>query len=212
VTAASPTGTERKTGAPGAAREVAARALIVAALLASGRGASADQELRGRISGDRSAPAVVYADDLPDEVAAPQTRATMTQLHLHFSPQLLPVLQGTTVEFVNYDASAHNVFSPSPPDTFDLGLFGEGTRSHVFRSPGPHVILCNVHLEMVAWVLVLRNAAFAAVSEEGRFSLKLPPGRHTLVLWRPRERDLVREVDTATAAADLDWVLPPRRP
>ena len=72
--------------------------------------------------GERAVPAVVYADDLPDETAPPQARARMKQLHLHFSPQVLPVLQGTTVDFVNQDATAHNVFSPSPP-AFDLGKF-----------------------------------------------------------------------------------------
>jgi plastocyanin len=189
-------------------RAIAAAGILAAVLFATRTAAAA--ELRGRISGDRAVPAVVYADDLPDEVAAPQTRATMTQLHLHFSPPLLPVLQGTTVDFVNYDRSAHNVFSPSPPDPFDLGLFGEGTRAHVFRSPGAHVILCNVHLEMVAWVLVLRNAAFAAVGDGGRFAVKLPAGRHRLVLWRPRERDLLKDVEITPAgeAVELEWVLP----
>jgi hypothetical protein len=122
----------------------------------------------------------------------------------------LPVLQGTIVDFINYDATAHNVFSPSPP-AFDLGTFGAGTRSLLFRAPGAHVILCNVHLEMVAWIVVLRNPFFASVEEDGRFSLKMPPGRHRLVLWRPRERELTREVETPTEDGDsIKWILPQR--
>jgi len=187
------------------------RATAVALLLATGA-ARAQAEARGRIVGERAVPAVVYADDLPDETAPPQARATMKQLHLHFSPQVLPVLQGTTVDFVNQDATAHNVFSPSPP-AFDLGTFGDGARSFLFRVPGAHVILCNVHLEMVAWVLVLRNPFFTSVDEDGRFSIQLPAGRRRLVLWRPREREITKDIEvTAEARAEIDWVLSPRRP
>jgi plastocyanin len=187
------------------------RDVSLALLLAAAGAARADGEARGRIIGERVVPAVVYAEDLPDETAPAQARATMRQLNLHFVPQVLPVLQGTTVEFNNEDATAHNVFSPSPP-AFDLGTFGGGTRSFLFRAPGPHVILCNVHLEMVAWVLVLRNPFFASVDEDGRFSLKLPPGRRRLVLWRPRERDVIREVDVPKEGrTEFDWVLSHRR-
>src|SRR2546421_4923187 len=181
------------------------------ALLLAAAGSARGQEARGRVAGERVFPAVVYADDLPDETAAPQARATMKQLHLRFSPQVLPVLQGTTVDFVNQDTTAHNVFSPSPP-AFDLGTFGDGARSFLFRAPGAQVILCNVHLEMVAWVLVLRNPFFTSVDEDGRFAIKLPPGRRRLVLWRPRERELSREVEVLPESrTEIDWVLSPRR-
>lgn len=70
------------------------------------------------------------------------------------------------------------------------------------------MILCSVHLEMVAWILVLRNARFAAVDDGGRFSLRLPPGRRRLVLWRPREPEQRQEVEVpAEGSASVDWVL-----
>jgi len=187
------------------------RAAAVALLLAAGS-ARAQAEARGRVVGERAFPAVVYADDLPDETAPPQARAMMKQLHLHFSPQVLPVLQGTTVDFVNQDATAHNVFSPSPP-AFDLGTFGDGVRSFLFQAPGAHVILCNVHLEMVAWVLVLRNPSFTSVGEDGRFSLKLPAGHRRLVLWRPREREITKDIDLLPEGrTEIEWVLSQRLP
>jgi plastocyanin len=187
------------------------RSAGVALLLAAG-GAQAQAEVRGRVVGERTGPAVLYAADLPDEVAPAQARATMKQLHLRFAPQVLPVLQGTTVEFVNQDATAHNVFSPSPP-AFDLGTFGEGTRSFLFRAPGTHVVLCNVHLEMVAWILVLKNPYFTTVDEDGRFSIKLPPGRRRLVLWRPRESEISKDIEVPPEGrADVEWALSPQRP
>jgi plastocyanin len=184
-----------------------------ALLLVCAGGVRAQGEVRGRIVADRFAPAVVYASDLPDATASPHARATLKQRHLQFVPQVLPVLQGTTVEFANEDATAHNVFSPSAPDPFDLGTFGEGIRTHLFREPGPRVILCNVHVEMVAWILVLRNPHFVAVDGQGQFALKLPPGRHRLVLWRPREPELKKEVEVPTdGKIDLDWDVDERVP
>ena len=188
------------------------RAAGAALLIAAAGSARAEGEVRGRLVGERVFPAVVYVGDLPDETASPQTRATMKQLHLSFSPPVLPVLQGTTVDFINSDATAHNVFSPSPP-AFDLGTFGEGTRSLLFRAPGTHVILCNVHLEMVAWIVVLRNPHFSSVDEDGRFALKLPAGRHRLVLWRPREPELTMDVESRMEeGTSFEWVLSQRRP
>ena len=40
-----------------------------------------------------------------------------------FSPHILPVLVGTTVEWPNYDDILHNVFSFSETKPFDLGLY-----------------------------------------------------------------------------------------
>jgi plastocyanin len=174
---------------------------------------NAEGEVRGRVLGDRSTPFVIYARDMPAVAALPQARATVKQLHLRFFPQVLPILQGTTVEFVNEDSTAHNVFSPTAQEPFDLGTFGEGTRTHLFRIPGSHVMLCNVHVEMVAWILVLPNPHFVTVDEDGRFTLKLPPGRHRLVLWRPRDRELDKEVDVPPdGKIDFDWDLSSRAP
>ena len=171
----------------------------------------AEGEVRGRVLGDRSMPFVIYAKDMPEVAALPQARAALKQLHLRFSPQVLPILQGTTVEFVNDDSTAHNVFSPTGQEPFDLGTFGDGTRTHLFRTRGSHVILCNVHVEMVAWVLVLPNPHFVTVDEDGRFALKLPPGKHRLVLWRPREQEVDKEVEVPVdGKIDFDWDLAER--
>src|SRR5260370_9723792 len=126
-------------------------------LLRGGGAVSGEGEVRGRVLGDRSTPFVIYARDMPEIAALPQARATVKQLHLRFLPQVLPILQGTTVEFVNEDSTAHNVFSPTAHEPFDLGTFGEGTRTHLSRTPGSHAMLCNVHVEMVASILVLPN-------------------------------------------------------
>jgi plastocyanin len=180
---------------------------VFGALLLAGIAARADEEVRGHVTADGPLLAVVYASDLPARAAPETARATMKQQHLKFVPQILPVLQGTAVEFVNVDEMTHNIFSPSAP-AFDLGTFGRGIRAHVFQAPGPHVILCNIHVEMVGWVLVLKSPAFATVETDGTFLLRLPAGRHRLVLWRPREPEVSREIEVPQSRPlDLDWQL-----
>jgi hypothetical protein len=68
-------------------------------------------------------------------------------------------------------------------------------------------------LEMVAWILVLKNPYFTTVDEDGRFSIKLPPGRRRLVLWRPRESEISRDIEVPPEGrADVEWALSPQRP
>ena len=62
-------------------------------------------------------------------------------------------------------------------------------------------------------VLVVRNPFFSSVDQDGRFSIKLPPGRRRLVLWRPREREISKDIEVLPESrTEIDWVLSPRRP
>ena len=65
--------------------------------------------------------------------------------------------RGTTVTFPNYDAVYHNVFSPSPGNTFDLGSTRAGDKPGqvALTTPGVVDVFCNIHSKMSAKVLVL---------------------------------------------------------
>jgi len=57
------------------------------------------------------------------------------------------------------------------------------------------MLLCNIHENMSAYILVLQNPWFSLVAADGRFNLdNVPDGNYTLVLWtegKPsRERKL----------------------
>src|ERR1700694_1350167 len=92
-----------------------ASAWVLGVVLIAALAASADEEVRGRVSADGPVQGVVYASDLPERVAPESAHASMKQQHLKFVPQILPVLQGTAVDFVNADEMTHNIFSPSAP-------------------------------------------------------------------------------------------------
>lgn len=131
---------------------------------------------------------VISVEDIEDPFPASQEPAVMDQKQLRFVPHVLPIQVGTTVEFPNSDPVSHNVFSISDAKRFNLGLYPRGTiRRLTFDKPGVVELLCNVHLEMSAYIVVLKNPYFARTGSEGRFRLAdVPVGRHRLRCWHER--------------------------
>lgn len=131
--------------------------------------------------------AVAYIERIEDkEFSVPDERPVMDQKSLVFTPHILPILVGTTVDFRNSDTFKHNIFTPDKiADSFNLGTFGSDVvRSYTFKRPGIVVILCNIHAEMEACVVVLENPYFAKVDKMGRFSIpNIPAGTYQLKVW-----------------------------
>lgn len=101
-----------------------------------------------------------------------------------FSPHLLVVPAGASVEFPNRDPFFHNVFSLFNGKRFDLGLYESGSsRSVRFDREGVSYIFCNIHPEMGAIILAL-STPFYAVSTGATVTLpNIPPGAYRLHLW-----------------------------
>ncbi len=137
-----------------------------------------------------NANAVVYIDAIPDTTfRAPEAHARMDQKNLVFSPHVLPVLKGTTVDFLNSDAVMHNVFSPDKCcEQFNLGSWPQGqTRSYTFKSLCVATLLCKVHPEMEGFVVVLVTPWFAVTDKIGAYSIKgLPDGTYTVKVWHEK--------------------------
>jgi plastocyanin len=125
---------------------------------------------------------VVYVETVAGTFAA--AHATMDQLKKVFVPFVLPVVKGSTVDFRNGDNLSHNVFGVGA-DEFNLGAFSMGgVRQHTFNKPGEVNILCNVHPEMEAHVLVLQNPYFARPESNGKFQIAgVPPGDYVIKAW-----------------------------
>ncbi len=141
----------------------------------------------------------VYIDAIPGKgFPPPEEHAVMDQVKLVFVPHVLPVLAGTTVDFVNSDNVLHNVFTPDKcADKFNLGSYPkEVVKSRLFDKPGCRaVMLCNVHPEMEAWVLTVETPYYAVTDEEGNFTIEdVPPGTYTLKTWHKRKKPVEQEV------------------
>ena len=159
-----------------------------------------------------SGDAVIYIEKVPGKTyAAPKEHLTMDQKNLAFVPHVLPVLAGTTVDFLNSDDVLHNVFSPDKcADKFNLGSWPKGqTKSYTFKDPGCIVtLLCNVHPEMEGYVVVMETPFYAVSAKDGSYAIKdVPPGKYTLKIWHERLKGQDVEVDVPAkenATADFD--------
>lgn len=133
------------------------------------------------------------------EPEGPRSPAIVDQRRLRFVPRVVVVTLGQSVAFRNSDPLLHNIFSPGPSEAFDLGTYPEGqSRAHRFERPGPHVILCNIHPEMEAWVYVVPTPYAAVTDGEGRFRVDgVPAGRYTMRVWHRRTGLVERTVRIA---------------
>jgi plastocyanin len=113
---------------------------------------------------------------------------TIVQKHQEFTPHVVVVPAGATVNFPNEDTQDHNVFSPSYVD-FDLGVFGPGSEKHphVFKEIGDHDVFCDRHKNMWAVVKTVDTTFIAAVSpKDGAYELTdIPDGDYKVVAWLP---------------------------
>lgn len=133
---------------------------------------------------------VVWLQPLDAPQPKPQQQRTyrLTQKDKHFSPHLLVIPLGASVEFPNKDPFFHNVFSVYNGTRFDLGLYESGSSKLVkFSRPGPSYIFCNIHPEMSAVVLALSTPYYAVTDKAGDFAIEnVPAGDYELQVWAER--------------------------
>ena len=94
------------------------------------------------------------------------------QKDLTFTPHILPVPVGATVFFPNHDKVDHNVFSLSRTKKFNFGSYKPGENKSIrFDKPGIVELRCDVHAEMLAYIMVMKNPFFGITDAKGRFKI-----------------------------------------
>jgi plastocyanin len=152
---------------------------------------------------------VVYLDDV--KVKPRPATATMVMKGKAFSPHVVAIPVGGTVEFPNEDPIFHNAFSVSGENRFDLALYKRPkSGAQTFQHPGVVKVYCNIHPQMSAVVVVRDNPFFTRVSPDGTFAVdNVPAGRHTVKAWHERAGEAEAEVTVpekgaVTTALKLD--------
>ena len=116
----------------------------------------------------------------------PLAQAEMGQAGKQFVPQVLVVPVGTAVSFPNRDTVRHHVYSFSPTKKFELKLYiGTPANPVVFDRSGIAVLGCNIHDQMVGWIVVVETPYYAMSDAQGRAVIDAPPGNYRLRSWHP---------------------------
>jgi len=151
----------------------------------------------------RAAHCQVTGEPATDKDVALWTARTRGRIYAR--PYLLPVLVGTTVDFLNSDSVNHNVFSPDG-EGYNLGTWPKGqSKSYTFKKAGVYTQLCSVHPEMEAFVIVLANPYFAVADKDGKFTINdVPDGHYDLKVFSKKLKKAEKEkkfgVDVAKGA------------
>jgi plastocyanin len=109
----------------------------------------------------------------------------MVQESKRFVPRALIVPRQSTVEFPNNDPVFHNVFSVSGANRFDLGLYRSGSsKSRSFAEPGLVRVYCNIHPQMVGFLMVVDSGFASVTGKDGAFHFEgVPAGSWALKAW-----------------------------
>ena len=143
---------------------------------------------------------VVKAPPVQEDLS--KTKFIMDQQNLTFNPHILPIPVGASVQFPNNDKVDHNIFSLSRTKKFNLGSYKPGeSKTVMFDKPGIVELRCDVHAEMAAYIMVLKNPYFAVTDDQGRFEIPdskqleqsgikgikdLPEGNYILKTWHEK--------------------------
>lgn len=156
--------------------------------------------LGGKVTG-ASGTSVVYIDTIPGKTfPAPAKDPVIDQKNLLFQPHVVVVQQGTTVQFLNSDSVAHNVFWPAISGDkkagHNLGTWPKGEKKpYKFDKAGVVPLLCNVHPEMAGYVIVSPTPYFAETDAQGNYKIAdVPDGDYTVVVWHEGGKPVSKKV------------------
>jgi plastocyanin len=136
-------------------------------------------------------------------------KRTIEQKNRAFIPHILAVPVGSTVSFPNMDTVYHNVFAEYNAKQFDLGIYPKGqTRTVTFDKPGLVSVLCNIHSNMSAYILVVDSAAYTVTDRNGNFTLKdIEAGKYTIKAWHESGVKITQSINVDSTNTKVSLIL-----
>jgi plastocyanin len=134
----------------------------------------------------------------------------MDQKECMFTPRVVVVSAGGTVEFLNNDRLLHNLHSAGSHDNpaFNRTQPKGRTIPIVFRRPEIIRVDCDLHPWMRAWVVVAEHPFYALTNDQGEFTIaNVPAGSYTLRVWQESLGTVSRIVtvnDTAVTTVNVE--------
>jgi plastocyanin len=144
----------------------------------------------------------------------PMNGVEIAQAHRQFDPRITVVTVGTAISLPNRDTVRHHVYSFSAAKIFELKLYaGVPATPVLFDKPGIVVLGCNIHDDMVAWVVVVDTPLYARSGTDGRAQIDgVPDGEYEVRAWHSELPDptpvVSKPLSVAGTNVEMRAVLP----
>lgn len=145
--------------------------------------------------------------NLPGPIRPPADEFVLDQTHCEFSPHILLVPKGATVQIKNSEAMLHNVraFNEKAEMLFNVAMpkKGQVLKKH-FDEPGRVIVRCGVHPWMHAIVIVQEHPYYALTDETGSFKIEgIPEGTYRISVWHESLGILERTIEITKNDLDV---------
>lgn len=142
----------------------------------------------------------------------PGTPATISQKGCMYSPHVVGMMAGQTLQVTNDDKTTHNIH-PVPKDNREWNQSqpaGAAPLMEVFARPENAIpVKCNVHPWMKAYIFVFKNPYYSVTGDDGKYSISnLPPGTYTVTAWHEQYGTTTQSVTVGakeSKSADLTF-------
>ena len=110
------------------------------------------------------------------------------QRELQFDPSNSVVMVGSSITFINNDREVHNIYSKSSGNQFNLGAMAAGAAREIkLETPGPVILRCNLHKDMMGTVFVVPNGYYAQTNANGEYLFdSVKSQEYILEFWHPQ--------------------------
>jgi plastocyanin len=118
----------------------------------------------------------------------PSTPVTIDQKGCWFSPRVMGIQIGQTLQVTNSDPVTHNIHPTAQVNREWNHSQGQGDAPLARKFLRPEIMIpvkCNIHSWMHAFIGVVDNPYFAVTGSDGSFEIRnLPPGEYTVAAWQ----------------------------
>lgn len=136
-------------------------------------------------------------------VPIPSEPVQLDQVEKTFTPGVIVARAGQVVEFQNGEMLLHNVHVlnlDSGKTTLNIALPVKGmVYAWTPEEAGVYAVLCDVHPEMEAYVIVAESPYFTVADADGSFEFQqVPEGDYTMRIWNVKDSDSSEQPVTIT--------------